>query len=156
MNVLFLGSALATAEIVWSVSVFIGPGGPPLREAFSMDSLGVFSIAALVAAMAYFRAIRAAQQWGDWVKAAFDLYLPTLAASMEIPAKEADDRARSAWNLFSRAVIYRNPDRLREIANLRVSTPDETRVLKSRLRKLEADNEILYALLETKRNAASK
>ncbi|MEX2498850.1 MAG: hypothetical protein WD397_08235 [Wenzhouxiangellaceae bacterium] len=54
----------------------------------------------------------AAIQWGETVKAAYDVYLPKLREEMRLSEPtDADDEFRQ-WQSFSRAVIYRRRDQL--------------------------------------------
>ena len=54
--------------------------------------------------------VHAAIQWGEPVKAAYDVYLPALRKTMQ--ASEVGTAAESSteWSTFSQAVIYRRPD----------------------------------------------
>lgn len=65
-----------------------------------------------VAWIAYRRALSAAVQWGELVKAAFDIYLPDLWKKLGAPPPASRDEERRAWERFSQAVLYRRPNRL--------------------------------------------
>lgn len=57
-----------------------------------------------------FRAQRAASQWGELVKAAFDVYLPELYKKLELPTPTDEKDKRSIWTEYSQAVVYENPE----------------------------------------------
>ena len=44
------------------------------------------------------------------MKAAFDVYLPGLAAQMRLEVPENMDKYQQMWRSFSQAVVYRRPD----------------------------------------------
>ena len=58
----------------------------------------------------YYRAIEASVEWGDWVKTAFDIYLPKLASSLELELPTSRTDERKFWMEFSQAITYRNPE----------------------------------------------
>lgn len=59
--------------------------------------------------MALRRARVAALEWGEMVKAAYDVFLPQLRVAMQYPSPAAPAAEEELWTRFSRAVIYRNP-----------------------------------------------
>jgi len=62
--------------------------------------------AAVLVYLASARAIAAAVSWGDFVKAAYDLYLPDLRTKLQLPAPADLDGERALWTKFSRQVLY--------------------------------------------------
>lgn len=58
------------------------------------------------ACLAYRFATSAAVEWGNWVKAAFDLYLPDLRKKLEFPDAAAA-KQRDMWIGFSQVAVYR-------------------------------------------------
>lgn len=58
------------------------------------------------------RARVAAEEWGEEVKAAFDLYLPKLRTTIELPAQADLERERNQWKTFSQAITFRLPSSL--------------------------------------------
>jgi hypothetical protein len=70
-----------------------------------------FPIAALgLAALAYGQAKSVAAEWGDMVKAAFDVFLPALGNKMAFAPPSDREQERHLWGSFSDAVLYRRPD----------------------------------------------
>lgn len=65
-----------------------------------------------VAWLALRRARVAALEWGEMVKAAYDVFLPRLRTSMQFPAPATPAEEEKLWKQFSTAVIYRHPDYL--------------------------------------------
>lgn len=55
------------------------------------------------------RARSAAANWGELVKAAFDVYLPELREKLEIGADLAPKDEHEQWEDLSRAMVYRDP-----------------------------------------------
>jgi len=60
----------------------------------------------------FWRAKVAALEWGNFVKASFDVFLPALYGKLGFPFPEDRKQEQSVWGDFSRAIIYRNPDEL--------------------------------------------
>ena len=56
--------------------------------------------------IASYRARIAADEWGEWVKAAFDVYLPELDTRLGFCSEE---KGPNGWRSFSQAIIYRLP-----------------------------------------------
>lgn len=78
--------------------------------------------AGVVAFFAASRAKSAAVEWGDLVKASFDLFLPDLWTKLGfVPVEDADEE-RATWETFSWAVHYRTP---RYLPKRHPSTSDE-------------------------------
>jgi hypothetical protein len=68
-------------------------------------------IAALLFALATaWRAKSAAVEWGELVKAAFDIYLPSLLAKLQFTFPATKDEEVKLWQEFSQAIIYRWPE----------------------------------------------
>lgn len=87
-------------------------------------------ILALVAArLAYTQACRAAVEWGDLVKAAFDVFLPDLASKLKlsIPSKRTEER--KLWTRFTQAVLYRAPSAIPERSQLEQDQKNSGRTL---------------------------
>lgn len=67
----------------------------------------------LFAFICFSRATAAAIIWGDYVKAAFDVYLPELQEKMGLVSTDSDDsesESKLMWQKFSQAVIYHKPE----------------------------------------------
>lgn len=63
----------------------------------------------LIMYVAYLGAKSSALQWGEFIKSAFDLFLPDLRKKLGMPEFKTDAEARAAWTRFSQAVLYVNP-----------------------------------------------
>jgi hypothetical protein len=61
------------------------------------------------------RATSAAREWGDFVKAAFDVYRFRLLESLGIDLPKSREEERKLWTKYSQAIIYRLPDSLPEL-----------------------------------------
>jgi hypothetical protein len=100
-----------------------------LSLAFMAESIIVINIAwnslliplaaAIVAYATFHMAKSAAIQWGHWVKAAFDTFLPDLCKKMNFEIPPSRTQEVDFWDKFSRAIIYRRADRLDELAHWR-------------------------------------
>ncbi|HNS49864.1 MAG TPA: hypothetical protein PKO09_01645 [Anaerolineae bacterium] len=65
-----------------------------------------------IALVTFYRARSAAVEWGDFVKAAFDVFLPALHQKLGVPYPVALDERIQLWRKFSQAIIYRDPERM--------------------------------------------
>lgn len=67
------------------------------------------------------RAKVAALEWGEMVKASFDVFLPALYEKLGFLFPKNRDEERKLWHDFGQAVIYRTPDnfptRVKKTAN---------------------------------------
>jgi len=52
---------------------------------------------------------KAALEWGNWVKAAFDLYLPELRAKLEFAPSASTKEEYDKWVAFNIAALTRDP-----------------------------------------------
>jgi len=67
-------------------------------------------VAALAAAwFSSRRALAAVQDWGEMVKAAFDVFLPDLYKKLGAMPVESRQEEQKIWMAFSQAVLYRRP-----------------------------------------------
>jgi len=103
-SLIALGAAAAiVAETVCSAHIFHGA------------SPHVIGTAAAIASIAYLRAVRAAEQWGRWVRALFDLFRSALAEKVGLTGQLSLDDSKRFWSLFGRAITYGEPKRLADI-----------------------------------------
>jgi hypothetical protein len=67
------------------------------------------------------RARDAAERWGEWVKGAFDIYLPVLAKKLGLarPASRAEEVRM--WQVFCQAFVYRNAASLSKLDKYRMA-----------------------------------
>ncbi len=61
----------------------------------------------------------AAIGWGEWVKAAFDLFLPDLREKLGYPKPPGLKEDRELWIAFSQAITFRQREALEDIAKYR-------------------------------------
>jgi len=107
VNVCFV-SSLVAAEYLITI-FFLRPIS--YQTVFNTETLIWVPAAALAFSYTAFRfAANAARTWGNWVKAAFDVYLPELRKKLEFGLPKDNERAREMWENFSRAVIYRHAE----------------------------------------------
>jgi hypothetical protein len=78
----------------------------------------IFALIALVsvgfALMATQRAQSAAIAWGEYFKAAFDVFMPDLTKKMGYTPPSGRVEARDFWMRYSQAIVFNLPDRLPE------------------------------------------
>lgn len=103
-NLSVLSCILAATLIVWSV-VHVG-------DAHALDATvatNARSVVVLVAAavLAYLIAIAQIDPWGQLVNAAFDCYLPALAAQLGYVLPASADERRAFWSAVSVRALYR-------------------------------------------------
>lgn len=99
-------SILLIAEYA-GVAVYTGE----LRISFV--SLGALAVAWIASRMAR----NAASEWGEWVKASCDVFLPELRARLGFLTPETREQERELWTGFSQAIIYRLPSSLMAVQN---------------------------------------
>jgi hypothetical protein len=84
------------------------------------------------------RATSSAREWGEFVKAAFDVFIPKLRETLGIEEPKNREAEFAQWLKFSQALIYRLPDQLPELK--KGKTPglplEGKRYLKHNLRKV--------------------
>ncbi|MCC6613120.1 MAG: hypothetical protein IT320_06550 [Anaerolineae bacterium] len=77
-----------------------------------VEVVGIIPVVIVFAVFAVQRATAAAISWGEFAKAAFDIYLPDLAAKLGYEVPKTRPEARIFWQTFTSAFIYRRPDYL--------------------------------------------
>ena len=117
LNVWFLSSVVACIGVA---SLALQHGPVALHDVAVDLGLAVSAkltaaAAAALAAIGYWRAVRAAEQWGHWVKAAFDLFRSTLAQQLGLKRDMRLAESRRFWNLMSRALAFAEPKRLQDL-----------------------------------------
>ena len=100
INSCFL-AILAIVEFI-GLSIFIKYKAITPRQPLWWFPILMFGFAWL----SYRFATSAAAEWGNWVKAAFDLYLPDLRKKLEFPEATAA-KQRDTWTGFSQVAVYR-------------------------------------------------
>jgi hypothetical protein len=81
-------------------------------------------LAVVVIFLAYQRAQRSAEGWGEVVKASFDVYLPKLLAAMQFRPPDDNAGERELWQKFSQAVLYRLPNQAPDREHRPTKQPD--------------------------------
>jgi hypothetical protein len=75
----------------------------------------LLGIIAMIILVAPYRARRVAIEWGDMVKAAFDIHRFKLIESLGIDIPKNREAEKNMWKRYSRAIIYGLPDELPEL-----------------------------------------
>ena len=90
---------------------WIGPFDWTSPSTWHLRGKGVLVPAAslVCALLAYGRARSAAERWGEWVKGAFDIYVPELWTKLGYDRPATIEQERAMWLNFSRGIIYRIP-----------------------------------------------
>ena len=81
----------------------------------SFEAFWLLVLIILALLIAPYRAKRVAVEWGDLVKAVFDLYRFDLLDKLGIEQPENRDKERAIWTKVSQAIVYRLPSVLPEI-----------------------------------------
>jgi hypothetical protein len=117
-----LGVVFILLQIEYIVLAFIM--GTPLQSWLVI----LFIVLGTIAPM---RATSAAREWGDFVKAAFDVYRFNLLESLGIDLPKNREEERKLWTKYSQAIIYRLPETLpdlkKETTNSKKSTARKTK-----------------------------
>lgn len=69
---------------------------------------------------------KAAVEWGDLVKAAFDVFRPELSKMLRLPEFKNRVHEKEIWTKFSQAVIYADTTSLQEIGSEKLSNEDNS------------------------------
>jgi hypothetical protein len=108
VNLWFLSLLFATEWLL--VAYRVRPGRTSLYIPFAGICVALFaSVQARVAA----------EQWGEWVKAGFDIYLPLLCEKWGFVHPQNMEAERQLWQGLSRAIVFRNPSALDALEPLR-------------------------------------
>lgn len=57
----------------------------------------------------------AANDWAEWAKSAFDVFLPELRSRLGLSVPETMEQERALWMGFSQVIIYRSPSSLADM-----------------------------------------
>jgi len=76
---------------------------------WTAPSLWIPGLAVVAAFVGFWRAESAARGWGEYVKSAFDVYLPDLYAKLGLTPGQSRERIKRDLASFSQAVVYRMP-----------------------------------------------
>lgn len=82
-------------------------------------------VAVLFTIVAAVRARTAAVGWGDYVKASFDLFLPNLRSTLELPRPSDIKREREMWDGFSQMVVYHSVEDVPSRVPVKENLPQE-------------------------------
>ena len=75
-----------------------------------INNLWILVSAIVLVFVAFSRARASAVQWGKWVKAAFDVFLPELYKKLGFKSQKSEIEAKQMWRDFSQAIIYMDSD----------------------------------------------
>lgn len=64
-----------------------------------------------------FRATSAAKEWGDFIKSAFDMFIPKMIEELDFEPPNNRNEEIKQLTSFSQAIIYRIPDRIPKLKN---------------------------------------
>jgi hypothetical protein len=118
---------MASVSTGLCVGVGLFPDG--LRQAGlsvpGSEKLAWFTFVSLLISFVALRSARlAALEWGDLFKAAFDLYHPTLAATLGYRLPADRKKQRRFWRGVNRVFIYRNPEAYAELSEFAAADED--------------------------------
>ncbi len=75
------------------------------------------TVALLIAVFASYGSRQAAADWGEMIRAAFDLYLSDLCDQLGLERTASREEERRRWRAFSRAIRYHRPECLPPLAS---------------------------------------
>ena len=104
---------------IWVISILVIAqyNGYCLVYGWEWRMLFIPFAAFAVACIASRMARNAASDWGEWVKAAFDVFLPELWARLGFLHPDKIEQEQQIWVGFSQAIIYRSPSSLVAVRN---------------------------------------
>jgi hypothetical protein len=87
---------------------------------FNQANLNWWIVALLIAlgTIPPMRATSAAREWGDLIKSAFDMFIPSMRESLGFNSPKNRDEEAEQWTKFSQAIIYRLPERIPELKKI--------------------------------------
>lgn len=90
-----------------------------------MDNSLIFVAGTIAALLASRQARMAAEQWGEWVKAAFDVFLPDLCLKLGYKHPKNRETEHELWYTLSQAFVYRNAPSLGKLVSFREDSATE-------------------------------
>lgn len=99
-------------------------------------------LALVFSVVAYTFARNAVQDWGNWVKSAFDMYLSDLRDKLGFARPQDREHGRRMWIAFNRAVLARNAELLPETHSPQEQYTVER--LSTDLRRLNKDDRLSF------------
>ena len=102
LNLRFLAAAVAAETVALSI----------MNTPATLAALVIMTLAVLVELWSSAASRAAAVQWGEAVKASYDVFLPRLRDALGLSEPDHPDDEQDQWQAFSRAVIYRHPHSL--------------------------------------------
>ena len=87
----------------------------------------MFILILLITAISPHFAGEFAVEWGDYVKAAFDIYAPQLRVTLGLNQPKDRGEEKQQWTRFSQAIIYRLPDVIPELKQADEKTKSKSR-----------------------------
>lgn len=73
----------------------------------------------LIALLSSMQARSAVEQWGEWVKAGFDVYLPVLSEKMGFKRADSMESERQFWRKLSQGIVFRDAPSFDQLDSLR-------------------------------------
>jgi hypothetical protein len=111
---LWINSCVLSFLFFMSNVIMIVVGCIKNPPAWGFDLLLWPAVALLLARVSYLLATNAAIEWGEVVKAAYDVFIPKLREAMQFKFAGSSAGERALWTGFSQAIIYRDPERIPE------------------------------------------
>jgi hypothetical protein len=87
-------------------------------------SLWLLALAVVVGYGGYWLSASAVQNFGEYVKSAFDLYRGELAKQLGLEVPRCSEAEHEMWRAVSRMMIYRSAARATELSRFRAQRPD--------------------------------
>lgn len=72
----------------------------------------ILFVAIIIAIFSYQIALNRVVEWGEFVKSAFDVFLPELQKKMGFHISAKNSSEKELWSAYSRAIIFRDPDEM--------------------------------------------
>lgn len=111
---LWLNLCVVAFLLMWEVAIVARIKEPSI--------IGIVPLLLLFIRLAYVRSRSSAQQFGEQIKSAFDIYLPELAGKLGYVLSCDTEKNRSFWQAFGEVMVYHDPKALEDMTKAGLET----------------------------------
>ena len=106
---------------MWALSIVIVLESLAIRVGLKVtaNTAWIIVVGGVTAFLGSFQARIAAEQWGEWVKASFDIFLPAMRKKLGYTKLKNLNEERDCWLTFSQATAFSHPQSLSKLESYR-------------------------------------